>query len=128
MIGLAGLGWTYALAAACGALGLYGVSFINAKRETSGNLSGHFLKSFLEGFHYVRGHELILGIMALDMFAVLFGGAVSILPAFVKEVLNAGPETLGILRPYRSMALALKTSPMQWPLKIKPPQYELHKQ
>jgi MFS family permease len=32
------------------------------------------------------------------MFAVLFGGAVSILPAFVKEVLNAGPETLGILR------------------------------
>jgi MFS-type transporter involved in bile tolerance (Atg22 family) len=36
--------------------------------------------------------------MLLDMFAVLFGGAVSILPAFVKEVLNAGPETLGILR------------------------------
>jgi hypothetical protein len=36
--------------------------------------------------------------MALDMFAVLLGGAVSILPAFVKEVLNAGPETLGILR------------------------------
>jgi MFS family permease len=61
-------------------------------------LSGDFLKSFLEGFHYVRRHELILGIMALDMFAVLFGGAVSILPAFVKEVLNAGPETLGILR------------------------------
>ncbi|WP_231969596.1 hypothetical protein [Polynucleobacter necessarius] len=52
----------------------------------------------MEGFHYVRKHELILGIMALDMFAVLFGGAVSILPAFVKEVLNAGPETLGILR------------------------------
>lgn len=98
MIGLAGLGWTYGLAAACGALGLYGVSFIKAKRETSGNLSSHFLKSFLEGFHYVRRHDLILGIMALDMFAVLFGGAVSILPAFVKEVLNAGPETLGILR------------------------------
>jgi hypothetical protein len=36
--------------------------------------------------------------MALDMFAVLFGGAVSILPAFVKEVLDAGPEALGILR------------------------------
>ncbi|WP_269459880.1 MFS transporter [Polynucleobacter necessarius] len=36
--------------------------------------------------------------MALDMFAVLFGGAVSIRPAFVKEVLNLGPEALGILR------------------------------
>ena len=52
----------------------------------------------MEGFHYVRKHELILSVMALDMFAVLFGGAVSILPAFVKEVLNAGPEALGILR------------------------------
>ncbi len=98
MIGFAGLESTYLLAAACGTVGLYGVTFINAIQEKSGNLSGHFLKSFFEGFHYVRKHELILGMMALDMFAVLFGGAVSILPAFVKEVLNAGPETLGILR------------------------------
>ena len=98
MIGFAGLEWTYLLAAACGVFGLYGITFINAPHEKSSNLSGHFLKSFLEGFHFVRKHELILGIMALDMFAVLFGGAVSILPAFVKEVLNAGPETLGILR------------------------------
>lgn len=98
MIGFAGLEWTYLLAAACGVFGLYGITFINAPQEKSSQLSGHFLKSFLEGFHFVRKHELILGIMALDMFAVLFGGAVSILPAFVKEVLNAGPETLGILR------------------------------
>jgi MFS family permease len=98
MIGFASLEWTYLLAAACGVFGLYGITFINAPQEKSSNLSGHFLKSFLEGFHFVRKHELILGIMALDMFAVLFGGAVSILPAFVKEVLNAGPETLGILR------------------------------
>ena len=98
MIGFAGLEWTYLLAAFCGAVGLYGITFITAVQEKSSNLSKHFLKSFLEGFHYVRKHELILSIMALDMFAVLFGGAVSILPAFVKEVLNAGPETLGILR------------------------------
>lgn len=98
MIGFAGLEWTYLLAAACGVLGLYGITFIKAPQEKTSNLSGNFFKSFLEGFHFVRKHELILGIMALDMFAVLFGGAVSILPAFVKEVLNAGPETLGILR------------------------------
>ncbi len=98
MIGFAGLEWTYLLAALCGAFGLYGITFIRITHEKTSKLSGDFLKSFLEGFHYVRRHELILGIMALDMFAVLFGGAVSILPAFVKEVLNAGPETLGILR------------------------------
>jgi MFS family permease len=98
MIGFAGLEWTYLLAAFCGAFGLYGITFIKVAQEKSSTLSNNFLKSFLEGFHYVRKHELILSVMALDMFAVLFGGAVSILPAFVKEVLNAGPETLGILR------------------------------
>ena len=98
MIGFAGLEWAYLLAAFCAAFGLYGITFIKVIQEKRGELSNHFLKSFLEGFHYVRKHELILSVMALDMFAVLFGGAVSILPAFVKEVLNAGPETLGILR------------------------------
>lgn len=98
MIGFAGLEWTYLLAAFCAAFGLYGITFIKVAQEKSSALSSNFLKSFLEGFQYVRKHELILSVMALDMFAVLFGGAVSILPAFVKEVLNAGPETLGILR------------------------------
>jgi MFS family permease len=98
MIGFAGLEWTYLLAAACACFGLFGITFIQAKQEISNAASANFFKSFLEGFHYVRKHELILSVMALDMFAVLFGGAVSILPAFVKEVLNAGPETLGILR------------------------------
>lgn len=98
MIGFAGLEWAYALAALSGAIGLYGITFIHITHQKNDALNTNFLSSLLEGIHYVRKHELILGIMALDMFAVLFGGAVSILPAFVKEVLNAGPETLGILR------------------------------
>ncbi len=98
MIGFAGLEWTYALAALSAVIGLYGITFIRITHKRPEGLSSNFLKSFLEGFLYVKKHELILGIMALDMFAVLFGGAASILPAFVKEVLNAGPETLGILR------------------------------
>lgn len=98
MIGFAGLEWTYLLAAGCAAFGLHGITFIQVKQDANSVATTNFLKSFLEGFHYVRRHELILSVMALDMFAVLFGGAVSILPAFVKEVLNAGPETLGILR------------------------------
>jgi hypothetical protein len=98
MIGFTGLEWTYVMAAFSGAVGLYGVSFIHIKHERHEGVSNDFLKSFFEGFNYVRKHDLIVGIMLLDMFAVLFGGAVSILPAFVKEVLHAGPETLGILR------------------------------
>jgi MFS family permease len=97
MIGFTNLAWTYALAALCGLISLYGVTLIKAHQEKSAQ-STHFLKSFMQGFDYVRKHELILSTMALDMFAVLFGGAVSILPAFVSDVLHAGPETLGILR------------------------------
>jgi MFS family permease len=98
MIGFAGLEWTYGLAALSGAIGLYGITFIRITHEKPEGVSASFLKSLFEGFSYVRKHDLIIGIMFLDMFAVLLGGAVSILPAFVKEVLNAGPETLGILR------------------------------
>ena len=98
MIGFAGLEWTYGLAALSGAIGLYGITFIRITHEKPEDISASFLKSLVEGFSYVRKHDLIVGIMFLDMFAVLLGGAVSILPAFVKEVLNAGPETLGILR------------------------------
>jgi MFS family permease len=98
MIGFAGLEWTYAVAALSGVVGLYGITLIHITHEKPEGLSTNFFKSLLEGIHYVRKHELIVSIMALDMFAVLLGGAVSILPAFVKEVLNAGPETLGILR------------------------------
>jgi MFS family permease len=98
MIGFTNLTLTYALAALCGLVSLYGVTLINAKQEASTHPPMHFFKSFMVGFDYVRKHELILSTMALDMFAVLFGGAVSILPAFVSEVLHAGPEVLGVLR------------------------------
>jgi MFS family permease len=51
-----------------------------------------------EGLRFVFGHQILLGAIALDMFAVLFGGAVALLPAFIKDILDAGPEALGILR------------------------------
>ncbi len=51
-----------------------------------------------EGLRFVFGHQILFGALALDMFSVLFGGAVALLPAFIKEILHAGPEALGILR------------------------------
>jgi MFS family permease len=56
------------------------------------------LSSIGEGLRFVYGNQLILGAQALDMFAVLFGGAVAMLPAFVQDVFHYGPEGLGILR------------------------------
>ncbi len=51
-----------------------------------------------EGLRFVFGNQIILGAQALDMFAVLFGGAVAMLPAFIRDIFHYGPQGLGILR------------------------------
>ncbi|MFC0677842.1 MFS transporter [Lysobacter korlensis] len=56
------------------------------------------LRSIGEGLRFVLNQPVVLGAQALDMFSVLFGGAVALLPAFINEVLHEGPEALGILR------------------------------
>lgn len=56
------------------------------------------LKSIKEGWVFLLGHKALLSIMSLDMLAVLFGGAIAILPAFADQVLGVGAEGLGMLR------------------------------
>ncbi|KQY52159.1 MFS transporter [Lysobacter sp. Root494] len=55
-------------------------------------------KSIGEGLRFVFNNQVVFGAQALDMFSVLFGGAVALLPAFIKDVLHYGPEALGLLR------------------------------
>jgi len=50
------------------------------------------------GLKFVFRNQILLGAMSLDMFGVLFGGAVAMLPVFAAEVLNIGPQGLGFLR------------------------------
>ena len=52
----------------------------------------------LEGFRFVFSEKLVLYTMLLDLFAVLFGGAVALLPIYANEILNIGPTGLGWLR------------------------------
>lgn len=59
---------------------------------------GPIFGSIAEGIRFVFGHQILLGALALDMFAVLLGGAISLAPAFIQDVLHRGPEALGILR------------------------------
>lgn len=56
------------------------------------------VQSIKAGWKFVIGNRILLPIMALDMFAVLFGGAVAILPVFADQVLHTGSEGLGLLR------------------------------
>ena len=52
----------------------------------------------LAGIRYIWGRKAVLGAVSMDLFAVLLGGAVALLPVFAKDVLNVGAEGLGILR------------------------------
>jgi MFS family permease len=59
---------------------------------------GSIFASLGEGIRFVFARKLLLGAISLDLFAVLFGGAVAVLPVFAKEVLLVGPQGLGALR------------------------------
>ncbi len=56
------------------------------------------LHSMGEGVGFVFRHQLLLGSMALDLFAVLFGGAPALLPVFASAILKVGPQGFGLLR------------------------------
>ena len=56
------------------------------------------LEGVLGGVRLVRRTPVLLGAISLDLFAVLFGGAVALLPVFAKDVLDVGPTGLGVLR------------------------------
>lgn len=51
-----------------------------------------------EGLRFVKSRPMILGAISLDLFAVLFGGAVALLPAYASDILHVGPQGLGFLR------------------------------
>jgi MFS family permease len=56
------------------------------------------LETIFGGFRYIRSNKVVLGAISLDMFAVLMGGAVALLPVYTKDILHAGPQELGLLR------------------------------
>jgi MFS family permease len=98
LVGWSGKGAAYGLAVALAigaalALALLRVTELPAALERA-----PVFASIHEGLRFVFGHQVLLGALALDMFSVLFGGAVALLPAFIKDILHAGPEALGILR------------------------------
>jgi MFS family permease len=56
------------------------------------------LSNMLEGFRYIWKEKVVLGAISLDLFAVLMGGAVALLPVYAQDVLQLGPSGLGWLR------------------------------
>ena len=107
--------YTTSMLAAAGAVFLMTQIKLHIKARPREPLS---LKSVLAGLRYIGEKKIILGSISLDLFAVLLGGAVALLPVFASEILRTGPWGLGLLRASPaigagSMALLLAHRPFR---------------
>lgn len=97
LVGFASKTMAYALASALCAGAVVAMLMLKVK-EPPAQTGVAVFKSIGEGLRFVWGNQIVFGAQMLDMFAVLFGGAVALLPAFVHDVYQMGPEGLGVLR------------------------------
>jgi MFS family permease len=85
-------------------------------RQPARPVSKHTAGEVFAGFTFVRRNPLFLAAITLDLFAVLFGGAIALLPIYAKDILQVGPAGLGWLRAapgLGAMTMALVTTRLQ---------------
>jgi MFS family permease len=70
--------------------------------------------TLLEGLRFVWKRKIILGAVSLDLFAVLFGGAVALLPAYASDILHIGPDGFGWLRAAPGVGAAIIALALAW--------------
>ncbi len=93
-----GAGCTYIAATVLGILGLLCFLLIKTDSVIQPLKHDSVVENIKEGLQFVFSNQIVLAAMAMDLFAVLFGGAVALLPIFTSEVFHMGPQALGTLR------------------------------
>jgi MFS family permease len=88
--------YTYLVAA--GLMGISTIAYLFLPKLTRLAPVGRSLDMVLGGVAYVRSNSIVLGAIALDLFIVLMGSVVTLLPVYAADILNVGPESLGVLR------------------------------
>ncbi len=82
----------------CSVLALLALTQIEKKPILNPKIGEPIMDSLKEGVRFVFTNKTILGALSLDMIAVLFGGAVALLPVFAQDILKVGPQGFGVLR------------------------------
>ena len=94
------------------------VSLIHPRPMENASKKGFTLDTVFAGLRYVRHTRLLLGSISLDLFAVLFGGAVALMPIFAHDVLHEGAQGLGLLRAMPSLgALTVSLLLLKFPMR-----------
>jgi MFS family permease len=71
----------------------------------------------VEGIRFVRERPVVLGAISLDLFAVLLGGAVALLPVYARDILHVGPAGLGVLRSAPAVGAGVTALALaRWPI------------
>jgi MFS family permease len=107
LFGLIGVGKSYMTDFILILISLVLFSFIKSRPIPPREKKEPLFQSLSTGIKFVFSDQAILAALSLDLFAVLFGGAVALLPLFAKLVLSAGPMGLGILRAAPSIGAVL---------------------
>jgi MFS family permease len=97
-ITLIGVHWSMCSVFLCSIFSLIALSQIAAKPILNPKIGEPIMESLKEGVKFVFNNKTVLGALSLDMAAVLFGGAVALLPIFAQDILKVGPEGFGVLR------------------------------
>ncbi len=96
---LYGIAGTAAYGAALGLIALAIVMVALIGRVPQANHADQTtLETLFAGFAFIRKEKIVLGAISLDLFAVLLGGAVALLPVYARDILDVGPWGLGLLR------------------------------
>ena len=97
-ITLIGVHWSMCTVFACSIFALLALSQIKKKPILNPKIGEPVMQSLSEGIKFVFNNKTVLGAITLDMVAVLFGGAIALLPIFAQDILKVGPEGFGFLR------------------------------
>jgi hypothetical protein len=93
-----GVHWSMCIVFGFSLLSLIALSQISKKPIINPKIGESIKDSLTEGLTFVFKNQIVLGALSLDMIAVLFGGAVALLPVFAQDILKVGSEGFGILR------------------------------
>jgi MFS family permease len=105
----------YAICAVLFMVSVFLLTFLRAERAPSVR-PPVTLAVFFAGITFIRRNPIVLGVISLDLFAVLLGGATALLPIYAKDVFDVGPSGLGVLRASPAVgALLIMALLTRWP-------------
>ena len=93
-----GVHWSLCIVIAFSIFSIIALTQIESKPILNKKIGEPVKESLKAGVRFVFNNPAILSSLSLDMFAVLFGGAVALLPIFAQDILKVGPEGFGVLR------------------------------